>query len=313
MLKLNNFAIIFLSIVLEGIPFIIIGSFISSLIHIFVSEEQIARIIPKNKFLGIFTAAIVGIIFPVCECAIVPITRKLVKKGLPINMAITFMLAVPIVNPIVIFSTYCAFIGKTYVVFMRVGFGIVGAMLIGYIMGLMEEKNPLKHQYLGSGDFAQKECSVDQVLIHRGQSNRRSVISEVLKHTSREFYDVGKLFIIGALLSTSMQVFIPKQYILSIGTGNVSSIVVMMTLAFVLSICSETDAFIARTFLGQFTLGSLIGFMILGPMIDIKNTIMLSGSFKFKFVIKLVFVIISICFLLAVVSNLIPVAELGGV
>ena len=116
----------------------------------------------------------------------------------------------------------------------------------------------------------------------------------------------------GVFLSTCMQVFVPKEFILSIGGGVLSSIIVMMVLAFVLSVCSETDAFIARGFLGQFTTGSILGFLILGPMIDIKNTIMLCGSFKLSFVAKLIFLIITICFILAVIANIFPLAMLSN-
>ncbi len=99
---INDFASIFLSIIFEGIPFILIGALASSIIQIFVSEETIARIIPKNKFVGVFIASLVGLVFPVCECAIVPITRRLLKKGVPLSIAITFMLSVPIMNPVVL-------------------------------------------------------------------------------------------------------------------------------------------------------------------------------------------------------------------
>ncbi|MBI4844994.1 MAG: permease [Candidatus Omnitrophica bacterium] len=113
-------------------------------------------------------------------------------------------------------------------------------------------------------------------------------ILAVIEHTSREFYDVGRFLILGALLSSFMQVFIPRARLISIGQGEFSSVAVMMLLAFVLSLCSEADAFIARTFLGQFTVSSIVAFLVYGPMIDIKNLLMLSGAFRPKFIFKLV-------------------------
>lgn len=307
---LNNFTTIFFSIILEGIPFIILGSFISSLIQVFVSEERLARLIPRNKLLGTFIAAFIGLLFPVCECAIVPIVKRLIKKGLPLNMAVTFMLAVPIINPIVLASTYYAFLGKPYMVFLRAGFGVASAMIIGYLVSILQTNNPLKNNI----NHDEQECSCGHHSHSHGHHHHHEHLhehddgkwSEIIGHTNSEVYDVGKLFIIGAFLAAALQTFIPRQLILSIGSGNLSSIIVMMTLAFVLSICSETDAFIARTFLNQFTVGSIIGFLILGPMIDIKNTIMLSGNFKLGFVIKLIFLIICICFLAAVAVGFIP-------
>ncbi|MGH4118402.1 permease [Clostridium sp.] len=340
----NDFATIFLSIILEGIPFILIGALASSIIQIFVSEETITRIIPKNKFLGVFIASLVGLVFPVCECAIVPITRRLIKKGVPLSIAVTFMLSVPIMNPVVLLSTHYAFMGMSYMVIARAMFGMIGAITIGVLIGLLHKDSPFKvkkvkrsknniivaehnsghhivqnpknikiiknkHSHLEEN---QAGCSCGHDHNHSNAGNRfiRN-IQDIISHTSAEFYDIGRFFIMGVFLSTCMQVFIPKEFILSIGGGVLSSIIVMMVLAFVLSVCSETDAFIARSFLGQFTTGSILGFLILGPMIDIKNTIMLCGSFKINFVAKLIFLIIAICFILAVIANIFPIELLS--
>ncbi|WP_264174258.1 permease [Clostridium tagluense] len=329
---INDFSTIFLSIIFEGIPFILIGALASSIIQIFVSEEAIAKIIPKNKFVGVLIASLVGLVFPVCECAIVPITRRLIKKGVPLSIAVTFMLSVPIMNPVVLLSTHYAFMGMSYMVIARAMFGMVGAITIGVLIGVIHKDSPFKPQVVKkpSGTPHKADCGCGhhtlQNLKHNhdncscGHSHNHSKagnviirnIEEMISHTSAELYDIGRFFIMGVFLSTCMQVFIPKTYILSIGGGVLSSIIVMMVLAFVLSVCSETDAFIARGFLGQFTSGSILGFLILGPMLDIKNTIMLCGSFKLNFVAKLIFLIITICFILAVIANIFPLEVLSN-
>lgn len=343
---INDFSAIFLSIIFEGIPFILIGALVSSIIQIFVSEEAIAKTIPKNQFVGILIASLVGLVFPVCECAIVPITRRLIKKGVPLNIAITFMLSVPIMNPVVLLSTHYAFMGMSYMVIARAMFGMIGAITIGVLIGILHKDSPFKRQVVkkprGMGRKAECSCGhhrmqnlkntnvikdnhshVDKNNVscscghsHNHSNNNNKIIrniEEIISHTSAELYDIGRFFIMGVFLSTCMQIFIPKTFILSIGGGVLSSIIVMMMLAFVLSICSETDAFIARSFLGQFTTGSILGFLVLGPMIDIKNTIMLCGSFKLSFVAKLIFLIITICFILAVIANIFPIAMLGNI
>ena len=194
--------------------------------------------------------------------------------------------------------------------------GIVGKA--GYNSGhntvhIHKNTNVIKHNH-SHVDKGNGNCSCGHAHNHSNSNNKiiRN-IEEIISHTSAELYDIGRFFIMGVFLSTCMQVFIPKAFILSIGGGVLSSIIVMMVLAFVLSICSETDAFIARSFLGQFTTGSILGFLILGPMIDIKNTIMLCGSFKLNFVAKLIFLIITICFILAVIANIFPLAMLSNV
>ncbi|WP_432404066.1 permease [Wukongibacter sp. M2B1] len=323
---LEGFTIVFLSIILEAIPFVMIGTFISSIIQIFVSEKTIAKIIPKNRFVGLIAASLMGIIFPVCECAIVPIMRRLIKKGVPLHIAVTFMLAVPIVNPVVLASTYYAFSGQTYIVFLRGFLGLMSAILIGHIIGMIQGKNnPLRnntlHEHIGCGcghehahhhhehNHEHDSCGIEQHhhSVSIGKRGVFSTIIDIIEHTSLELYDVGKFLIIGAFLSALMQTFVSRSYIVSIGQGKVLSTIVMMVLAFVLSLCSEADAFIARTFVGQFTTGSIVGFLILGPMTDIKNTLMLSGSFKMKFVVKLITIISLVCFIMAMLVNLIGI------
>ncbi|WP_105614506.1 permease [Vallitalea okinawensis] len=309
---LEGFSLIFLSIIFEALPFIIIGSFVSSLITIFVKPELLIKILPRNKTLGLVMASLLGFIFPVCECAIVPIMRGLVKKGVPTYLAITFMLAVPIVNPVVLASTYYAFDNDMTMVFLRATLGIIGAILIGYIVsGLKSSEAPLlrrhhdSHGECSCSHHHEEEhscgCGHDH---HKKDKGLFAVITQVLQHTSHELYDVGKFLILGAFISALMQTFISREAILAVGSNTVTSTLVMMLLAFVLSLCSEADAFIARTFMPSFTTGSILGFLILGPMIDIKNSIMLFGSFKSKFVIKLIGIIILVCFMLAMLINI---------
>jgi uncharacterized protein len=323
--NLNNFSTILLSIILEGFPFIIIGALISSLIQVFVSEDTIRRIIPRNKFIGMLSMAFIGVLFPICECGIVPIARRLIKKGVPVNMAVTFMLSVPIVNPVVLLSTYYAFLGRPSMVVMRAAAGIVSAIIIGWLIDELNSGDALKKQLVSYGGGTLKVMKVHKQEEHEhnhhhhdhhdhncdcghsgSEHDHKGIMAEVFGHASHELYDIGRFFIIGATLSSLMQTFIPKNYILQIGGGTLSSILTMMALAFLLSVCSETDAFIARTFAAQFTKGSILAFLIFGPMIDIKNTIMLTSSFNLRFVVKLIFLIFSVAFLVAVASNFIP-------
>ncbi|KPU45418.1 putative two-component membrane permease complex subunit [Oxobacter pfennigii] len=311
---IESFSTVFISIILEAVPFVMIGAFVSSVIQVFVSEQTISRIIPKNKLLGLLMASLMGIIFPVCECAIVPIMRRLLKKGVPLDISITFMLAVPIVNPVVLASTYYAFSDKPYFVLLRGGMGLIAAILVGYIVSAIQDKeNPLKDEHHEHSD---EDCSCghhhehnhdNHGHEHHDHGHKRgwlSMVSEVIEHTGSELYDVGKMLIIGAFLASIMQTFVPRSFILSIGRGTISSTLVMLAMAFILSLCSEADAFIARTFAGQFTQGSIVGFLIFGPMIDIKNTLMLSAGFKGKYILRLVLVIAAVCFSLASIANL---------
>jgi uncharacterized membrane protein YraQ (UPF0718 family) len=333
----EGFSVVFLSILLEAVPFVLIGTFVSSIIQLYVSEKTIAKIIPKNRFLGLLIASLLGLIFPLCECTIVPVMRGLLKKGVPVHIAVTFMLAVPIVNPVVLGSTYYAFSGNIEMVLLRGFLGLVGAIIIGHIVETLNRKeNPLLNSVTHQSSCS---CGIDEDHEHAHENHNVKTIAKnsafvfpnaikseepivnklpfhkdifkkikhVISHTSGEFYDVGKFLIIGAFLSSFLQTLVSRNDILSIGQGQVISIIIMMMLAFLLSLCSEADAFIARTFVGQFTNGSIVAFLIFGPMIDLKNTLMLLGSFKTRFVIILALTIAVVTFLLSLSVNILGV------
>ncbi len=300
----QNFSTIFISIVLEAMPFIMLGAFISALIQVFVSEKFIEKIIPKNKILGFLGAALMGIIFPVCECAIVPITRRLMKKGVPVGVAITFMLAVPIVNPIVLMSTYYAFYNMSSMVLIRGGFGLLVAIIIGVLMDFSEKENSLPIKQNSYELDYKCYCGCNE---GSGFSSNHSKLRSMLEHTSKELLNISKYLIFGAVISAIFQVAVSKQFTAVIGKHQYYSILAMMALAFILSICSEADAFIARSFLGQFTTGSVAIFLILGPMLDIKNTLMLSGNFKLRLVIKLIVYITVITFCIGYLINFLEI------
>jgi hypothetical protein len=304
--NIESFSLMFLSILLEAFPFVMIGTFVSSLLQIYVSEEMITRIIPNNKVIGIILAALMGLIFPVCECAIIPIVRRLIKKGVPVYIGITFMLAVPIVNPVVLTSTYYAFPNQPQMVVLRALLGFVGAIIIGSIVGYNQEKRSVLKTDLHSHHEHNHHQDLCCCHHHHEEKNEKktSKFFMILDHMTVELYEVGRFLILGAFLSATMQAFVSRSFLISIGSGNVSSILVLMVVAFILSLCSEADAFIARTFIGQFTTGSVLAFMIYGPMTDVKNTLMMYGAFKSKFVNKLLIIISIVCFMLAILVNM---------
>lgn len=317
----EGFTTIFLSIILEALPFIILGTFISSIIQVFVSEETITKLIPKNKFFGSLLAGLIGLIFPVCDCAIVPIARRLIKKGVSSNVAVTFMLAAPIVNPIVLASTYYAFPNMPYVVFIRGILGLISAMIIGnFVQGFDSQdqkktinirsyklnQNASIHKPILTNEHNAEECMCGCGHTHHHMHEKLTIygtISDVIDHTSIELHDVGKFIILGAFLSAFTQTVLPRKLILTLGNHIIYSILAMMLIAFLLAICSQTDAFIARTFVNQFTFGSIIAFLIFGPMIDIKNAFMIGSSFNKKFLIMLIFIITLVCFTIGLIIN----------
>ena len=290
--EIGDFASIFTSIVLEAIPFIILGSFISAIIQTCISEEIIAKLIPNVSILGYIGAALIGLIFPVCECAIVPITRRLMKKGLPVGVGVTFMLAVPIINPVVIMSTYYAFYDKQSMVILRTVGGFVAAILIGMIVNALEEN---KHGIILDSIENDNYCNCGCNASFENQSKFKAIF----EHTNREFLDIMGYLIFGAFISSGFQVVASHGGFNFISDNKVLVIIFMMFLGFALSLCSEADAFVGRSFLANYSFSGVAAFLILGPMLDLKNLMMLSGAFKKSFVLKLVITTISVVFVIS--------------
>ncbi|MGF2820886.1 permease [Bacillus subtilis] len=276
-LQLNS---IFISILIEAIPFILIGVILSGIIQMFVSEEMIARIMPKNRFLAVLFGALAGVLFPACECGIIPITRRLLLKGVPLHAGVAFMLTAPIINPIVLFSTYIAFGNRWSVVFYRGGLALAVSLIIGVILSYQFKDNQL--------------LKPDEPGHHHHHGTLLQKLGGTLQHAIDEFFSVGKYLIIGAFIAAAMQTYVKTSTLLAIGQNDVSSSLVMMGLAFVLSLCSEVDAFIASSFSSTFSLGSLIAFLVFGAMVDIKNLLMMLAAFKKRFVFLLITYIVVI-------------------
>ncbi|MEH7110079.1 MULTISPECIES: permease [Bacillaceae] len=274
LLQLNT---IFISIVIEAIPFIVIGAFVSALIEVFVSENVILRLMPKNRFLSVITASLIGVLFPGCECGIVPIAARLIKKGVAPYAAISFMLAAPIINPIVLFATYIAFGESWKMVFSRAGLALGVSILVGIVLSFVIKENPLKENI--------------EVHVHdHSNQNKIQKLFSVINHTIDEFLSVGKFLVMGALIASAMQVYVPTKILLTLGNTKVTATLVMMALAFILSICSEADAFVASSFRNSFAQAqsSIVAFLVFGAMLDIKNVLMMTGYFQKRLIIILV-------------------------
>jgi hypothetical protein len=323
--RISDFSTVFASILFEAFPFVLIGTIISSAIHLFVTPELLARIIPRNRFAGLLVASVAGFAFPICECANVPVTRRLVAKGMPVPVAVTFLLAVAIVNPVVLFSTWIAFGGDWKAVLLRGGLGMLIAIISGWLVGLMpESRAPLRDHVAGKvqgsedgqhnhgpgcgcGQDETHECTTDENCgcghdhgdaASAARVNLAGRVRAVMEHTGSELYAVGRFLVMGAAVAAMMQTLLPRSSLIGIGAAPVLSILVLMFLAYVLSLCSEADAFIAATFASYFTPGAVMAFMVYGPMMDIKNTLMLLEGFKPRLV-GILFALTTILCLLA--------------
>ncbi|SER46911.1 permease [Salipaludibacillus aurantiacus] len=282
-----NVNTIFLSIVIEAIPFILLGVFVSALIQIYVSEDTIQRFLPKNAYAALFPAALLGAILPLCECAIVPVVRRLIKKGMPLHTGIVFLVAAPILNPVVFASTYFAFRNNPTILYSRMGLAFVLSIIIGAILYSIFRKQPDQLRNKANVSLASHHVHIeeDQSQKRSGKPGFLARVRDTVYHASDEFFMMGKYLILGAFIAALFQTFLDRSLLETIGTNTYTSTFVMMVFAYLLSLCSEADAFVAASFGSQFTDASLTGFLVYGPMLDLKNTFMLFAFFKARFVI----------------------------
>ena len=169
---------------------------------------------------------------------------------------------------------------------LRMGVGFVAAVLIALVVSFLYNSNQLKRKNKIGSSIA--EINNKPPIITR--------LNDMMKHSIDEFFDMSKYLIIGALVAALLQTYISAQSLFIFGDGLVQSTIVMMGLAYFLSLCSEADAFIGASFRNLFPATSILAFLIYGPMIDLKNTIMLLGVFKMKFVFVLFILISTIVF-----------------
>ncbi len=305
---LSIFSTYVTSIFLEGIFFLLVGVILSSLIEVFVPQSFIEKLVPKNRVLGIAVSSFTGILFPVCECGIVPVAARLIKKGVPVSNAITMMLSIPIVNIVVFSSTHFAFINKPEIALYRTAGGVIVSFIIGLIISFFIE-NEFILKKNKENKFTLIDAEISGVLLpghHCGCSCHGDIhthddidsrtlivkIKRVIFHSIEEFFDTGKYFITGILVTSAFQTVIPRAYFTAVGKTFPVSEIFMTGYAYLLSVCSQTDAFIARSFSGAFNTGALLCFMISGAMIDIKTTVMLKNIFRTRFIVILIIMIV---------------------
>ncbi len=294
--KINLFATVFLGIFIEALPYLLVGTLISGLVEVFLDRELMARFISKRSIPAAVTGALMGLVFPVCECGVIPLTRRLFHKGLPLPAGIAFLLAAPVMNPIVIFSTAAAF-GWGPMLLWRMSISLLMAFIVGLVFSVEQDPStilrdlPLSHEHEHEHSHEAPNPSFT------------SKTQQALLICADEFFEMGRYLIIGALLAAGLQTFVSQGALLSIGNGPVLSVLVMMALAVILSICSTVDAFVALGFVGTFSFGSILSFLVFGPMVDIKSILMYSQVFRRKPVAYLVLLPFLMSLLTGIVFN----------
>ncbi len=313
----TDFCYLFLSIILEGAPFIFFGTLISGIIDAYLPPGLIDRWLPKNKFLAVIMSALLGAIFPVCECAIVPVIRRLIKKGLPVSCAITYMLAAPIINPITVISTMNAFNtgGKSklleavqaetsmalFVTSSRLLIAFILTIAVGFIVmkvrntfilrpSLLPAEKHDDHSHEGDShdhDHADNHSHDhgEHGHDHSHDAGKPDKLVQAMRTALRDFVETAMYFTIGVAITALFKAKVTDEMIMLFNQSEYVGVNLMMILAFVLSLCSTSDAFIAANF--PVPLSAKLAFLVFGPMMDVKLTFMYLAVFQKKFVVTL--------------------------
>ena len=302
----QDFALAFLSILFEGAPFIVLGTLISGFIAAYLPAGLMDRFLPKNKFLAVLTAGLLGAIFPVCECAVVPVIRRLVKKGLPMSCALTYMLAAPIVNPVTALSTWKAFQGQgaATMTCSRLLLGFLMAAVVGLVVSKLPLRAVLRANLVaslepddepttesGCCDHAESSCCGHHhhdPIRPAPESQKVSRLVVAFRAALKDFTDVAVYFVIGVSITALFNTGIAPgaQWLDHLASHPAGAPAALMGLAFILSLCSTSDAFIAAT-LDKFSWGAKLAFLTFGPMMDLKLIFLYQTVMRVKFIAAL--------------------------
>jgi uncharacterized membrane protein YraQ (UPF0718 family) len=316
---LRMFSAVVIAVFLEAAPFLMLGALLSALVEVHLPQEWIEKHVPKGRFSGLLFGLSAGMLIPTCECGVVAIVRRLLRKGVPSHVAMTYMLSAPVINPLVLASTYIAYRGDLWMVLSRVGLVAASAAFVGLGLASVDPVLLLREGkiYRDLFDRSQAEHSHSEVhpphhacseLPHGCacgcESDTGSKFIRVLQHAASEFLDMGKYLILGAFVVGLSNVFLPQAWLVFFESNVFLAIGGMMLLAVLLSVCSEADAFVAASF-SSFPRAAQLSFLAIGPMVDLKLIVMYAAVFHRRVALMLILVPTILTFILSSLLGLV--------
>ncbi len=302
-----DYVLNFLGIVWEALPFIILGALIAGILEEMLPQQALANLLPKNAFLAILVGGVLGLIFPMCECGIVVVMRRLLRKGLPLSCCVAYMLAGPIVNLIVLGSTFVAFKDHTTIegtslgwpmVFLRAGLGFIVAVATAGVVHVLAKKAKPGELLTdkATGDAAQAHAKptlslnvVDTPVAPEPKKPWVKRLNNITNTALKDFIDITVFLILGSALAALVRAdpnLVGNLEDLS-QKNPILAIPLMMIMALLLCLCSEADAFLAASFKGM-SISAKLAFLVFGPMLDLKLLLMYTRVFKLKLILTIV-------------------------
>ncbi|TQO21038.1 hypothetical protein FB472_2706 [Rhodoglobus vestalii] len=279
------------SIIIESLPFVVLGIVLSIVVQTWLPDDLLMRYLPHAPVLRRAAISLFGIALPVCECGNVPLARGLILKGFSVPEAMTFLLAAPIINPITIITTYQAFGFDDGILVGRILGGLAIANIVGWLFSLHPQPNALLTDRFAA------QCAA-------GSDHHRQTRSEKsLDIFMRESSVLMPAIFIGSLIAGAIQVAVPRDVLVSLGSNPLWSILAMMLLAFIISVCSSVDAFFILPFASTFMPGSIVTFLVFGPIIDIKMLAIMRTTFTARVLVQLSLVVALMSAFIGLVIN----------
>ncbi len=295
-MEYTQLILVFTSIVYEALPFIVLGVVIAGLLEEFVPQQFLSRIIPGNRVLAIGLGGLLGAVFPMCECGIIVVMRRLLRKGLPLSVCVCYMLAGPVINVVVLLSTYVAFNppqeqyyifgGPEYVVLLRAGLAFAVACITALVVEWQWRKHGndlLSPRVLQGMSGPTGEANNDRP---RTWWDRVNNITATALH---DFVDIMAFLILGAFLASLGRTIVNQESVEGVFEQQPAiAILLMMGIAVMFCLCSEADAFVAANFQPIWPPASKLAFLVLGPMLDIKLYIMYTRVFRPRLIFTII-------------------------
>ncbi|MFH7595567.1 permease [Streptomyces racemochromogenes] len=256
------------AIVMQGVPFLVLGTIVSAAIGAFVPDRVFSTILPRNPVLAVPVAGAAGVVLPGCECASVPVAGSLMRRGVAPAAALTFLLAAPAVNPVVLVATAIAFPGKPEMVAARFAASLVTSVVMGWLWIRWGREEWLR---LPTG--------------HTGHAPGAGRLEAFRRGMQHDFLQAGGFLVVGAMAAATFDVLVPPTVLEAFSGSPWLGVLVAAALAVLLSVCSEADAFVASSFTG-FSPTARLAFMVVGPMVDMKLIALQSGAFGRAFALR---------------------------
>ncbi|HOC92029.1 MAG TPA: permease [bacterium] len=266
--QLSEFRLFFVGLIVETTPFIAVAS-LMAFIFAFVPQDAFRRLFSGNKIVSIFIAAAAGFVIPLCECSIVPIAARLARRGLPLPVAVTLMVAVPSLSPIVVASTSVAFSSAPHIIHIRFAAGFILAVATGLIFLFLDRDGKLSAQPFPDEPERMCDCAVEKP----GGLSFEEKVKAGLDDAAGDFTRMMVYIVAASAIAAAIKSLVPADIVSAVGGNSIVSVPAMMLFSFILSTCSDADAFIPAAMIG-FSAASKLSFMLLGPALDLKLSIM---------------------------------------